>query len=53
MSNLGPEVSCVAWLLGIYFMLPAAGAAQTIDVSGRYECATRKSAKDCAAPRRR
>jgi hypothetical protein len=36
------KVSCVAWLLGIYFMLPAAGAAQTIDVSGRYECAQAK-----------
>jgi hypothetical protein len=28
--------------LCVYFMLPAAGAAQTIDVSGRYECVQAK-----------
>ena len=36
------KVSCIAWLLGIYFMLPAAGAAQTTDVSGRYQCVAAK-----------
>ena len=39
---LAPKVSCVVCLLAVYFMLPAAGAAQTIDVSGRYQCAQAK-----------
>jgi hypothetical protein len=39
---LALKVSCIVGLLSVYFLLPAAGAAQTIDVSGRYECAHAK-----------
>jgi hypothetical protein len=39
---LALKVSCIVALLSVYFLLPAAGAAQTIDVSGRYECAQAK-----------
>ncbi len=39
---LALKVSCVVCLLGVYFLLPAAGAGQTIDVSGRYQCAQAK-----------
>jgi hypothetical protein len=38
---LALKVSCVVGLV-VYFLLPAAGAAQTIDVSGRYECVQAK-----------
>ena len=36
------KVSCVVSVLVVYFLLPAAGAAQTVDVSGRYQCAQAK-----------
>jgi hypothetical protein len=40
--SLALKVSCFVGLLGVYFALSAAGAAQTTDVSGRYECAQAK-----------
>jgi hypothetical protein len=40
--SLALKVSCFVGLLGVYFALPATGAAQTTDVSGRYECAQAK-----------
>ena len=39
---LALKVSCIVGLLSVYFLLPVAGTAQTIDVSGRYECAHAK-----------
>jgi hypothetical protein len=36
------KVSCIVGLLSVHFLLPPAGAAQTIDVSGRYQCARAK-----------
>ena len=36
------RVSCIVGLSIVYFLLPTAGAAQTIDVSGRYQCAQAK-----------
>ncbi len=38
--TLALKVSCVG--LFVYFLLPTVGAAQTTDVSGRYECARAK-----------
>jgi hypothetical protein len=40
--TLALRVSCVACLLVVYFLLPAAGGAQTTDISGRYQCAQAK-----------
>jgi hypothetical protein len=40
--SLAQKVSCIVGLSIVYFLLPAAGAAQTIDVSGRYQCAQAK-----------
>ncbi len=40
--TLALKVSCVVGLSVLYLLLPASGAAQTIDVSGRYECAQAK-----------
>ena len=36
------RVSCIVGLSIVCFLLPVAGAAQTIDVSGRYQCAQAK-----------
>jgi hypothetical protein len=40
--SLAQKVWCLVALSIVYFMLPAVGAAQTIDVSGRYQCAQAK-----------
>ena len=40
--SLAQRVSCIVGLSIVYFLLPTAGAAQTIDVSGRYQCAQAK-----------
>jgi hypothetical protein len=37
--TLAQRVSYIVALIVVYFMLPAWGSAQTIDVSGRYQCA--------------
>ena len=37
--TLAQRVSYIVVLIVVYFMLPAWGSAQTIDVSGRYQCA--------------
>jgi hypothetical protein len=39
--TLALKVSCVVGLF-VFFLLPVGGVAQTIDVSGRYECAQAK-----------
>ena len=36
------KVSCILCFLAAYFLMPVLGAAQTIDVSGRYQCAQAK-----------
>jgi hypothetical protein len=40
--SLAQRVSCIVGLSIVCFLLPTAGAAQTIDVSGRYQCAQAK-----------
>lgn len=40
--TLALKVSCLVGLAVVCFLLPALGAAQTIDVSGRYQCAQAK-----------
>jgi hypothetical protein len=40
--SLALKVSCVVGFLVGYCLLPSVGAAQTVDVSGRYECAHAK-----------
>jgi hypothetical protein len=37
--NLALRISCFAALSIVCLLLPAAGAAQSVDVSGRYQCA--------------
>jgi hypothetical protein len=37
--TLAQRVSYMVALIAVYFMLPTWGLAQTIDVSGRYQCA--------------
>jgi len=40
--NLALRISCLAALTIACLLLPAAGAAQSVDVSGRYRCAEAK-----------
>ena len=40
--SLALKVSCILGVSIVCFLLPAAGAAQTTDVSGRYQCAQAK-----------
>ncbi len=40
--NLALRISCFAALSIVCLLLPAAGAAQSVDVSGRYQCAEAK-----------
>src|SRR5260221_11725432 len=40
--RLALKVSCIVGVSIAYLLLPASGAAQTIDVSGRYQCAQAK-----------